>query len=165
MNIQHADLGVRINTGDALLAQQFARAMDFWASVLDLEWHEVDTDDCAIQLVDGTPSLFDFCLCMSARAQSPDQPLFQGWVAFNPRLKLTTEEMFLDSVHEIGHLLGLQHNSNDSSVMYYFGLEHRVSLDEADLESLAARHALRPHIGTVVPVDIPRRRFATTARE
>jgi Matrixin len=144
LNRQHMDLAVRISTSNVVLAQQFARAMEFWTEVLDLEWHEVDSQECAIQLVDGTPSLFNFCLCLSARSQFPDRPAFQGWIAFNPRLKLTKHEMFLDSVHEIGHLLGLPHNPDDSSVMFYFGLDKAASLDAADLDQLAARHQLRP---------------------
>jgi hypothetical protein len=162
---EHVNLGVRIATSDPVLAEQFARAMDFWSEVLDMNWHEVDSDDCAIQVVDGTPSLFDFCLCMSARSQSPDQPAFQGWIAFNPRLKLSREQKFLDSVHEIGHLLGLSHNPSESSVMFYFGQDHRVSLDARDLGSLAARHPLRPDIGNVVPVVEPRKNLASAAHD
>jgi len=143
---QHLDLGVRIATSNPALARQFANAMEFWSGVLDLEWHEVDSEDCAIQVVDGTPALFDFCTCLSARSQFPDRPDFQGWIAFNSRLKLTERQMFLDSVHEIGHLLGLHHNSSDSSVMFYFGLEKPVALDGNDLTKLAAMHQLHPRI-------------------
>jgi hypothetical protein len=140
---QHMDLAVRISTSDAVLAQQFERAMNFWAGVLDLEWHETDSEDCAIQLVDGTPLLFDFCACMSARSQLPDRPAFEGWIAFNPRLKLTKQQMFLDSVHEIGHLLGLPHNPSEASVMFSFGEDDAALLDATDLDHLAARHQLR----------------------
>ena len=31
-------LGVRFNTTNPVLAQQFRRAMDFWATVLELQW-------------------------------------------------------------------------------------------------------------------------------
>jgi hypothetical protein len=140
---QHLDLAVRISTSNVVLAQQFAKAMDFWTQVLDLEWHEVNSQDCSVQLVDGTPALFDFCLCLSARSQLPDRPAFQGWIAFNPRFKLNKQEMFLDSVHEIGHLLGLQHNPHDSSVMFAFGLDKSASLDTMDLMALSVRHQLR----------------------
>lgn len=143
---QHLDLGVRISTSNPLLAQQFEKAMEFWAGVLDLDWHQVDSQDCAIQLVDGTPALFDFCTCMSARSQIPGRPAFQGWIAFNPRMPLTKQQMFLDSVHEIGHLLGLPHNPSDSSVMFHFGVDKIPSLDATDLGILATRHQLRPRI-------------------
>jgi hypothetical protein len=154
-------LAVRVSTANALLAQQFERAMDFWTGVLDLEWHEVDSEDCSIQLVDGTPSLFDFSLSLSAKSQLPDRPAFQGWIAFNPRFKLNEHEMFLDSVHEIGHLLGLTHNPSDSSVMFAFGVDKVASLDAYDLDTLASRHQLRPHLcGKTnglknVPVNLP----------
>ncbi len=35
-------------------------ALDFWSGILDLDWHEVGaTGECSLQLVDGTPSLFN----------------------------------------------------------------------------------------------------------
>jgi hypothetical protein len=146
LNRQHLDLAVRISTSNTVLAEQFAKAMEFWKEVLDLEWHEVDSQDCAIQVVDGTPALFDFCTCLSAKSQLPDRAPFQGWIAFNPRLNLTPNEMFLDSVHEIGHLLGLPHNPSNSSVMFYFGVDKPSSLNVADLETLATQHQLRADI-------------------
>jgi hypothetical protein len=134
---------VRISTSNPVLAQQFARALDFWTGVLDLDWHEVDSADCSMQVVDGTPELFTRCGCISARSQFPDRPGFEGWIAFNPALKSNKQEMFLDSVHEIGHMLGLPHNPDELSVMFFFELEKSASLDAADLEALAAHHRLR----------------------
>jgi len=63
---------------------------------------------------------------------------------FNPRVKLTKQEMFLDSVHEIGHLLGLAHNANVSSVRYSTELAKSTTLNASDLDVLAARHKPRP---------------------
>lgn len=145
----HMDLGVRIATSDASLARQFEQAMDFWAEVLDIDWHETDADNCAIELVDGTPALFHIvgeCSCAVARAQYPDRADFQGWIAFNPNLKLTTAEMFRNSVHELGHLFGLGHNPSSSSVMFFSDFGQQVLLDTYDLEALAARHKLRADI-------------------
>ncbi len=142
LNREHMDLGVRISTSNELLAHQFARAMDFWAGVLDLDWHEVSSQECAIQLVDGTAELFNTS-GMAARSQFPDRPAFQGWIAFNPASKLTERGMFAISVHEIGHLLGLPHNPNGSSVMFFLNLDESVSLDPADVAALVSRHKLR----------------------
>jgi hypothetical protein len=143
---RYVDLGVRFSTTNPALTEEFKRALNFWSGVLDLDWHEVNSEACAVQLVDGSASLFNFCACLSAKAQLPDRPGFQGWIAFNPRMKLTRQQMFVDSVHEIGHLLGLAHNPDDNSVMFYFGTDRTVSLDATDLDALAARHQLRPYV-------------------
>ena len=45
----HMDLGVRVATANPLLAEQFRRAMDSWARILDLDWREDDTQNCSIQ--------------------------------------------------------------------------------------------------------------------
>ncbi len=160
----HLDLAVRISTANPVLAEEFENALDFWSSVLDLDWHEAGgADECSMQLVDGTPSLFNWCVCMSARAQLPDREDFEGWIAFNPRYKLSKQAMFLDSVHEIGHVLGLAHNPDESSIMFASGDEKTsVWLDETDLDALALRHALRngvrgPHGRTNVMVRVPHR--------
>lgn len=157
------NLGVRISTSNPALARQFEKAMEFWSGILDLNWHEEDSPNCSMQLVDGTPDLFDSvdsCRCISARSQVPGRPAFQGWIAFNPGAKMTEHEMFVASVHEIGHLLGLPHNPSGSSVMFFLGLEGSLSLDAADLEALAGRHKLREGVfetgGTIaVAITIP----------
>ena len=45
--------------------------------VVDLQWHPVNSQDCSIQLVDGTPELFD-AAGIAARSQFPDRPGFEG---------------------------------------------------------------------------------------
>ena len=142
---EHLDLGVRIATANAVLARQFERAMEFWTRIVDLEWHEVHSQACSLQLVDGAPDLFN-ASGMAARSQFPDRAAFQGWIAFNPRSRLTEHSMFVASVHEIGHLLGLPHNPDESSVMFFLELDDAPALDAADLDALAIRHKLRAGI-------------------
>jgi hypothetical protein len=152
----HMNLGVRVATSNPHLAEQFRRAMDSWASVLDLDWHEENTENCSIQLVDGERGLFQPA-AVAARAQLPDRPDFQGWIAFNPAHALNGTELFRIAVHEIGHVLGLQHSSNAMSVMYGFDLEGLKWLDPSDLTALAAHHKLR--IATLdKPVELTERR-------
>lgn len=137
-------LGVRFATADRKLKIEFSRAMDFWASILEMEWHEDDGPGCAIQVVDGDPGMFP--PATAARAQFPSAPSFQGWIAFNPGMKSTTGGLFVTAVHEIGHLLGLPHSSNASSVMYFLSLDGPSFLDRADLGALVERHKLRKEV-------------------
>jgi predicted Zn-dependent protease len=134
-------LGVRFATAKAQVASAFARAMSFWADVIDMEWHTENGRECAVQVVDGHAGLFGFA--ESARAQFPMARSFQGWIAFNPRMTLPDNELFATAVHEIGHLLGLPHSANPSSVMYFLYLDGPVCLDSTDVSALAARHKLR----------------------
>jgi|HubBroStandDraft_4_1064222.scaffolds.fasta_scaffold305880_2 hypothetical protein len=138
----HMDLGVRVATINPLLAEQFRRAMDSWAEILDLAWHEDDTENCSIQVFDGTPELFQ-PVVVAARSQLPDRNDFQGWIAFNPAQALSEADLYRISVHEIGHMLGLQHSSNAMSVMYFLDLEGLEWLDPTDLAALARHHKLR----------------------
>lgn len=138
----HMELGVRIATANPVLAKQFKRAMDSWARVLDFEWHEDDTDHCAIQVMDGEPELFQ-PIYVAARSHLPERAGFEGWIAFNPAQKLDATELFRIAAHEIGHVLGLQHSGNEMSVMYFLDLDGATRLDPADLAALAKLHKLQ----------------------
>jgi len=146
---EHMDLGVRVATANPILARQFRRAMDTWASILDLVWHEDDTQNCSIQLVDGERQLFQPA-AVAARSQLPDRLYFDGCIAFNPGQTLSEMELYRISLHEIGHVLGLPHSSNAMSVMYSYNLEGQEWLDVTDLTALAAHHKLR-----IAPADKP----------
>jgi hypothetical protein len=89
----HMSLGVRFATSKARVATAFARAMSFWADVLDMEWHTENGRACAVQVVDGHAGLFE--TAQSARAQFPTAQSFQGWIAFNPRMTLRANGVFV----------------------------------------------------------------------
>lgn len=138
-------LGVRLSTSNPSVAREFKRAMDFWAKIIDMSWHEDRTSSCSLELVDGTPAILQNAVV--ARAQFVEWQNFEGWIAFDPHAPLTKTEMYLTAVHEIGHMLGLRHNPNPSSIMYYIDLEGPEVLDSYDLTSLAAHHKLRSDVG------------------
>ena len=138
---KHMDLGVRIATSNPVIARQFRKAMDFWAGVLDMSWHEDNSNSCALAVIDGAPDLFTSG--MAARGQFTDRANYQGWIAFNPKDDETEDEIFTTAVHEIGHNLGLHHNASAYSVMYFLSLDGKLLLLSDDLAALRARHTLR----------------------
>ena len=138
------NLGVRLATSNPALAEGFKSALDFWATILDLEWHQDDSENCSMELVDGQRDLFEpEPENMAARSQFPDRLGFQGWIVFNPAVLLSRTELYRISVHEIGHMLGLRHSPNTLSLMYGLDLDCSESLDAQDLAALAAHHKLR----------------------
>ena len=151
-------LGVRLGTANQLLARQFKLALDFWATVVDLDWHEDDTQNCSMELVDGKRELFEpEPENMAARSQFPNRRGFRGWIVFNPEVPLNQAELYRISVHEIGHMLGLRHSSNTLSLMYGLDLECSETLDAADLAALAAHHKLRiAPVTEPVKISLPR---------
>jgi hypothetical protein len=136
------ELSVWLNTSNPLLAAEFRRAMNFWAAVLDMAWHERNTPQCSIQVIDGSSALFTDDT-MAARSQFTDRTNFHGWIAFNPKCRLTSTEMYLAAIHEVGHMLGLEHNPNPRSIMYFLDPDEPPTLDNRDLASLGKRHKLR----------------------
>ena len=115
--------------------------MDFWSSIVEMEWHEDETSNCSINVVDGTPEVLAHAVV--ARSQFPEWGNFEGWIAFDAHAPLSKFEIYVTAVHEIGHLLGLKHNPSASSIMYFLDLEGPEVVDSNDLFALAGHHKLR----------------------
>ena len=73
---------------------------------------------------------------------------FRGKIAVSPAAsqELNSEEIYGIAVHEIGHLLGLKHNPNPHSVMYFLNVEGTEVLDSKDLLDLSRRHEIKREI-------------------
>jgi len=87
--------------------------------------------------VDGERELFE-SPAIATRSHLPGRLYFQGWIAFNPAQLLSEIELYRIAVHEIGHILGLQHSSNAMSLMYGFDLEGSEWLDPTDPAATSA---------------------------
>ena len=77
-------LGVRFATSNPALVTEFGRAMNFWAGIIEMEWHEENSRGRVIQVVDGSAELFKRSVI--ARAQLPGTPTFRGAIAFNKKI-------------------------------------------------------------------------------
>jgi hypothetical protein len=65
-------LGVRYDTTDPVVIQQFHPAFDFWTKVLDADFHDEQSTSCAIAVVDGTKEVLRQNSGTVARAQLLD---------------------------------------------------------------------------------------------
>jgi hypothetical protein len=142
----HMSIGVRYDVSDRLVIQQLHRAFDFWAKLLDADFHDDHSSSCAIAIVEGTDAVLLHSRTIVARAQLLDRLNFQGWIAVDPRASsyLAGDEATAIWIHEIGHLLGLKHNPSPSSVMFCVDVDGSSKLDSQDLRAIASMHALRP---------------------
>lgn len=149
----HMELGVRFDAVSPILRDQFGHAMDFWAGVLDMGWHPDETSNCAIRVTEGSPE--NFALDDVAQADSLELDTFGGEISFNPAISMESSELYMISIHEIGHLFGLEHNPNAMSVMYFMEVDGPERLDETDIAALAVRHKLRDNRKTRYDLSLP----------
>lgn len=131
---RHLQLGVRFSTHDPRIVEQMSRALDRWSEITDMSWHRDDGQTCSIDIEDG--KFIGEDEIAEARAQD-------GSVTFASVGELTAEEVFIAAFHEIGHLLGLQHNPSPRSVMYWIDIRGDEVLDGSDMRALATMHLLR----------------------
>jgi hypothetical protein len=142
----HMEIPVWIATNDQVWAEQQARALNFWSTVLDMNWYPVDkAEDCALAFVDGNPSFMDTETI--GIAQMPTWKGFQGLIAVNlSESARMPEQKFRNAVHELGHVWGLEHNPAAASLMCPYDVGTYKVLMKPDLAALEKRHALRPGV-------------------
>jgi len=143
------DIGVRLDVAEPW-ASAFRSALRFWNTVLAANLFE-DTHliTCAVRIIDGGPDILDHATV--ARSHIPDWAGFQGKIAVSSEAAkhMSTSEMYGTAVHEIGHLLGLKHNRNCRSVMYFLNVNGTEALDHEDILELRKHHQLRQGIAAI----------------
>jgi hypothetical protein len=152
----HMSIGVRYDISDPVIIQQFHRAIDFWAKLLDADFHDDQSTSCAIAIVEGSDAVLQHRGTIVARAQLPDRLNFHGWIAVDPmaRTYLADDEATAIWIHEIGHLLGLKHNPSPGSIMFCVDVDGSSRLDSQDLHAIASQHALRSITASAVTIGV-----------
>ncbi len=142
-NFSLGDVGVRIDAAEPW-ADGFRRALGFWNTVLAANFHEeADLNVCAVRIIDGGPDIFNAGTV--ARAQLTSWTGFGGKIAVSSAAakQMSSAEIYGAAVHELGHMLGLKHNANIHSVMYFLDIEGTEFLDNNDVSDLSRLHELR----------------------
>jgi Matrixin len=137
------DIGVKIDATQPW-ANGFRRALNFWNTVLDANFHEeADLGSCAVRIISAGPDILNKTIV--ARSQLTEWDNFRSMIAVSPKAAkaMTSAEMYGAAVHELGHMLGLKHNASSQSVMYFFNVNGTESLDRKDILDLSTRHKLR----------------------
>jgi hypothetical protein len=118
-----------------------------WNTIPAANLHEeTDLSVCSIRIIDGAADSLDHAV--AARSQLADWADFRGKIAVSgvAAKQMNNDEIYATAVHEIGHLLGLKHNANIHSVMYFLDFDSTGVLDAKDILDLSRRHELRPAI-------------------
>lgn len=137
------NIGVKIDVAGSW-ADGFRRALAFWNSVLLANFHEeADLGDCSIRIVNGASGLLNHAVV--ARSQITAWSNFRGKICVSAAAakELNRAEIYGIAVHELGHMLGLKHNADIHSVMYFLNVDGSEVLDSEDLLDLSRKHALR----------------------
>lgn len=108
-------------------------------------YEETNLDACSVRIINGGPDILNHAIV--ARSQITEWAHFQGKIAVSPGVgtEMSSAAIYGAAVHELGHMLGLKHNANIRSVMYFLDLEGTEVLDSKDISD-CAHHQLRPAV-------------------
>jgi hypothetical protein len=137
------DIGVKIDANEPW-ADAFRKALGFWNTVLVANFHEESNlSACAIRIINGGPDILNNGII--ARSQLSARDNFRGKIAVSPEAAkaMSCAEIYGAAVHELGHILGLEHNASSRSIMYFLNVNGTEILDSKDISDLSSRHKLR----------------------
>jgi len=149
------EIGVKIDVAEPW-ADGFRRALSFWNTVLDANLHEeTDLNACTVRIINGGADILNHAVI--ARSQIPDWSNFRGKIAVSAAAAkgLGGDEIYATAVHELGHMLGLRHNADSRSVMYFLNVDGTEVLDSQDILDLSRHHQLRRAISSQGFLAIP----------
>jgi hypothetical protein len=158
------NIGVKIDVNRPW-ANAFRRALQFWNSVLVVNFHEERSlDTCGIRIVNGGRDILNHGIL--ARSQLIGRGNFRGKIAVSPgsAKEMNSAAIYAAAVHELGHMLGLKHNPSSRSIMYFFSVDGDEYLDRGDILELSAYHELRPATISEIPIQAVQLKMATAAR-